>query len=295
LALQNQLIVLTNSNTPSALLRQIPLTHIKLLIHPNSGYDNFDPAYVQQAKFPIVLGHPLREAAVTEYILTSLMTASSPIPWRTAWDNTRQFSGRQLMDGQKILLSGFGHIGQRLAPILGGLGAQLFICDPFQTAPLQKALEDGLKAQALAWADVPWPELDSIILAASLNPTSRHQISREVVTQLKQKVILINSARGGLIDEAALALFLEGSGHQAFIDTWENEPHPSFNWQHPRLHASSHVAGVYPELGTRQLAYLRTCLIAWQRLPFAAFEVAYQRELLHHRLQTGPGGDAFLI
>jgi len=289
------LIVLTNSNTPEDLLRQIPLAQIKLLIHPNSGYDNFSPAYVQAAHFPIVLGHQLRAQAVTEYIMAALLAGTSPLPQQTAWDPTRQFPGRHLIAGQHIFLSGFGHIGQKVAALLATFGAHLYIYDPFKTTQIQAAIARGLPAQVLAWEQIPWPKIDAIILACSLNPTSQHQLSAAIVGQLQNQVILINSARGGLVTEEALALFLAKAGRQAFIDTWEHEPHPSFDWHHPQLQASSHIAGVYPELGLHMISYIGRCLQAWQSLTVAQFQEEWRDELLNFRLITPADGDAFLI
>lgn len=291
----DDLIVLTNSNTPSSLLEELPLPRIKLLIHPNSGYDNLAADFVRQANFDIILGHALRAPAVTEFILACVGQAYTPIPWRTAWDQQRSFPGRELIEAQHFLLSGFGHIGQRVAQILTGLGALVEVVDPFAQDRLTQAARHNPLLHPRAWPDINWGEISSIILAASLNPTSWHQINPEIVPKLGPRVTLINAARGPLIDPAALQLFLQGEQHHAFIDTWENEPRPLFDWHHPRLHASSHVAGVYPTLGKRMLDYTAQVISDFQKLDRANFQQKYQAECLQHRLRQDSQGQTYLI
>ena len=294
-ALADELIVLTNSNTSAQLLAEIPPDQIKLLIHPNSGYDNFAPEYVAQAKFPIILGHQLRALAVSEFILAAIFTAYTPLPWRQAWDPQRCFPGRQLIGAQHFLLSGFGHIGQRVAQHLTRLGATVEAFDPFADAALRAAAQTDPHLRPASWDQIPWQQLTGIILAASLNPTSWHQINSAVVGKLGPQVILINAARGPLVDPDALKLFLQGEQHQAFIDTWENEPHPNFDWRHPRLHASSHVAGVYPSLGQRMLDYMAQVITDEQQLAPDDFRQKYQAEWLNLRLRHNEQGAAYLI
>ncbi len=294
-ALADTAIVLTNSNTSSALLGEIPQEKIKLLIHPNSGYDNFSPSYVASAKFPMVLGHQLRATAVTEFILACVFQAFTPLPWRTSWDPQRHFPGRNLIAEEHFLLVGFGHIGSQVAQHLTALGAVIDVFDPWASEKANQAAALNPRLHPVAWEQIAWPHVTGLILAASLNPSSRHLIGPEVVGQLGSRAVLINAARGALIDPAALSLFLAGDQHYAYIDTWENEPHPAFDWHHPRLHASSHVAGVYPTLGDRMLDYLQQVITDEQQLAPTSFVQKYQAELLALRLRHDESGQAYFI
>jgi phosphoglycerate dehydrogenase-like enzyme len=94
------------------------------------------------------------------------------------------------------------------------------------------------------------PELlqacDVVVLCASLNRTSRHLIGEAELGAMKPTAVLVNVARGGLVDEAALVRALtEGRLRGAVLDVTEEEPLPSQSplWTTPNLIVTPHVSG----------------------------------------------------
>jgi phosphoglycerate dehydrogenase-like enzyme len=89
------------------------------------------------------------------------------------------------------------------------------------------------------------PSCDVVVLAAPSNPESRHVIDASRLQRMKPGSILVNIARGALIDEPALLASLErGVPACAILDVFETEPLPSESplWSHPRVRVSAHDA-----------------------------------------------------
>src|SRR5690606_32424520 len=101
--------LITNTHTNPDSISQTILEKTTLLIHPNSGHDNFQESFIENAAFPIVFGNPIRAHAVAEYILSALFQHFTKLPIHHHWDNDRLWN-RKLVRDQKILLLGFGTI-----------------------------------------------------------------------------------------------------------------------------------------------------------------------------------------
>lgn len=116
---------------------------------------------------------------------------------------------------------GLGKIGSRVAKSAKALGMKLFIYDPFVT---QDQVEH-LGAIYIKSLDEIWPKCDFITLHIPKKRETIHLINKDTIYKMKKGVKIINCARGGIIDEAALAEAIE-SGHVAMaaIDVFEQEP-----------------------------------------------------------------------
>jgi D-3-phosphoglycerate dehydrogenase len=142
--------------------------------------------------------------------------------------------------GRTLGLVGLGNIGRAVARKLGGWHLRLLAVDPY--VPPERAAELGVEL-----VDLPTlcRESDYISVHAPLLPETRHLISRPELAWMKPGVILINTARGPLLDEAALAESL-ASGHVAAagLDVFETEPLAPGSplRQHPRVILSDHAA-----------------------------------------------------
>lgn len=151
-----------------------------------------------------------------------------------------------LVGGSTIGLVGFGAIGRATAARLTGWGCRILATDP--AVPDDELATAGVQPvgfeELLGRADV-------VSLAVPLGPATHHLIDAEAIGRMRPGAFLINAARGGLVDEAALLSALDG-GHLAgaAIDTWEEEgpgtDHPLRH--HPRVLATGHVVGHSIEL-----------------------------------------------
>jgi D-3-phosphoglycerate dehydrogenase len=127
---------------------------------------------------------------------------------------------RQL-HGKRVGLVGLGAIGKELAKLLKGFEAEIVYYDPFPPAP---EVEQKLGVRGLA-LDELLATSDIVSLHLPLMPSTANLINRERIARMKPGAVLINSARGGLVDEAALAEALtEGRLFGAGIDAFAKEP-----------------------------------------------------------------------
>lgn len=155
-------------------------------------------------------------------------------------DYFTMFTGVEL-DGLTLGLLGMGRIGSRVARAARGLGMQVLAYDPY----LNRDLAREVGAAAAASLDELLTRADVVSLHVPLTPETRHLVNAERLARMKKGAILINTARGGLVDEAALLAALEsGHLHGAGIDVFDTEPPPA---DHPLLSrpdviATPHVA-----------------------------------------------------
>ncbi|MDA0184345.1 phosphoglycerate dehydrogenase [Solirubrobacter phytolaccae] len=153
------------------------------------------------------------------------------------WERTGPAVGSEL-GGATVGLVGYGAIGRAVHERLTGFGARILICDPFAPAG-----GPGVRHVDL---DTLLRASDVVSLHLPLTPGTRHLLDRARLALLPAHAILVNTARGGLVDEDALADALEaGALRAAALDVLALEPSPP-----GRLHAlenvtlTPHVAGL---------------------------------------------------
>lgn len=257
-------VLITNTHTN---IGQFDLSTIKLIIHPNSGYDNFSASQVAASPCPIILGNPVRAMAVTNYILSCLFSYYSFPPKHQTWDKQRIWP-RLLSDQLHVQLIGFGHIGKNLQQALSPVVKKLSIYDPYQNH-----------------FDLKWEQADVIIFACGLNSSSKKMLNQEQFKKLKENVLIINPARGELIEQPALWDFLSTHPQSfAYLDVFEKEPAPLEQWPLSNTHFSSHIAGVSSDLEQRIIDFEVSVLRDYIEMPTEQFVRSYQNLLLHKRL-----------
>lgn len=159
--------------------------------------------------------------------------------------------------GKRLGLVGAGAIGREVARLAGAFGMRVFALTP-GTAPLADAERVPDLPSLLARSDI-------LSLHCPLGPRTRHLIDAAAIAALPAGAFVINTARGGLIDEAALLAALD-RGHLAggALDVFEDEPPPAGAAlrDHPRLIATPHVAGVTPLAFERMGVMAAECIVA---------------------------------
>ena len=208
---------------------------IRLIIHPNSGYDNFQKDFINESGIPIILGNPIRAHAVSNYILSAIFERESYIPNESSWNKSRIWD-RSLLCQKTVAIIGLGHIGSIVKKSLKPLVSELIVFDPFKGFP---SIEEG-----------PIEKADIVILSCSLNEKNIGFIDEKVLRKMKKDVLFINPSRGKLINENHLINFLEKYPQAfAFLDVFEKEPLSYEKFSHLKnIKLSSHIAGVFKEL-----------------------------------------------
>jgi phosphoglycerate dehydrogenase-like enzyme len=138
-----------------------------------------------------------------------------------AWDKEHARGVNRQLHGKRIGLVGFGAIGRALAKLLAGFEVEIVYYDPV-AAPAE--IERDLRVKALPLDEVI-ATADIVSLHLPLSPATAGLMDAARIARMKPGAVLINAARGGLVDEAALAQALrEGRLFGAGIDAFAKEP-----------------------------------------------------------------------
>ncbi|QPQ54802.1 phosphoglycerate dehydrogenase [Allosphingosinicella flava] len=218
-------------------------TNLKVVGRAGIGVDNVDiPA--ASAKGVVVMNTPFGNSITTaEHAIALMFALARELPQADAstqagkWEKNR-FMGVELTS-KTLGLIGAGNIGSIVADRALGLKMKVVAFDPFLTP--ERAVDLGIEKVEL---DQLLARADFITLHTPLTDQTRNILSRENLAKTKKGVRIINCARGGLIDEAALKDMLE-SGHVAgaALDVFVEEPAK----QNPLFGTSGFVAT--PHLG----------------------------------------------
>jgi D-3-phosphoglycerate dehydrogenase len=208
-----------------------------------SGTDTIDRAAAQARGIVVVAAAGVNAAAVAEQALALLLAiAKSVIPLNARmhaghWDKATHKSLE--LGGRTVGLVGLGAIGQRFARMAHAMEMRVIGFDPFA-----RDLPAHIEAVDL---DTLWREADVLSLHCPLTPDNAGLLNAQILARCKRGVIVLNTARGGLIDEAALLDALRnGQVAAAGLDSFAVEPlavpHP-FQGQ-PNIVLSPHIGGV---------------------------------------------------
>ncbi len=224
-------------------------TKLKVVGRAGIGVDNVDLKSAT-ARGVIVMNTPHGNSITTaEHAIAMMFALARQIPEATAstkagkWEKNR-FMGTELT-GKTLGLIGAGNIGSIVADRAQGLHMRVVAFDPYLSE--KRALDMGVEKLEL---DELLARADFITLHTPMTDATRNIVSREAMAKCKRGVRIINCARGGLIDEAALAeAITSGQVGGAALDVFETEPakdSPLFGLENvvctPHLGASTNEA-----------------------------------------------------
>lgn len=199
-------------------------TNLKVIGRAGIGVDNVDIPYAS-AKGVVVMNTPFGNSITTaEHAIAMLMALARQIPEANERTQKGEWPKNAFMGvevtGKTLGLIGAGNIGSIVASRALGLKMKVVAFDPFLTE--ERAVEMGVEKADL---DTLLARADFITLHTPLTDQTRNILSKENLAKTKQGVRIVNCARGGLIDEAALKDALE-SGHVAgaALDVFAEEP-----------------------------------------------------------------------
>lgn len=216
---------------------------LKVISKHGSGTDTIDKVAAKERGIEVVAAVGANAAAVAEQALALLLAcAKSVVELNTRmhaghWDKATHKSLE--LGGRTVGLVGLGAIGLRFAKMADALGMRVIGFDPFA-----KNLPDYVQSVPL---DTIWRESDAVSLHCPLTDENRGMLNTGTLAQCKRGVIVVNTARGGLIDEAALlAAVRSGQVMAAGLDSFAAEPMaPGHPFQgEPRFILSPHIGGV---------------------------------------------------
>jgi phosphoglycerate dehydrogenase-like enzyme len=198
--------------------------HLRLIQKVGAGIDTIDVTAAKAAGIAVCNLPGTNSRAVAEHVIGLMLSVLRKIPlfdaeirhgagW--AWPQARQDSLGEL-GGRTVGIVGYGAVAHQLVPLLRGFGTEIAYCDEREVPDAVGRRMDlgGLLAAS-----------DIVTLHVPLTDATRNMINRDSIRRMKTGAVLINAARGGLVDQDALAEALtSGKLAAAGLDTFAAEP-----------------------------------------------------------------------
>jgi len=225
------------------------LRKVKLIQVLSAGYDGIDIERLRQSGIPLCNNGGANSYAVSEHAILLMLAVYRRLPALDRLVRAGQWKSSKLgeeqeheLAGKTVGIVGAGMIGRTIARRLSGFEVKLLYHDPVRL-PAADAAKLNMTYRDL---DDLLRESDVVTLHAPSNASTHHLICDRTLALMKREAILINTARGELIDEAALYRALsEGRIWAAGLDTFDREPpdpkNPIFTL--PNVVLSPHAAG----------------------------------------------------
>lgn len=214
---------------------------IEVLQTFNAGLDA--PAYRQiAAKGVRICNSSAQAIGIAEYVMAQVLALFQPLAEQRALQAARKWQRTPFREvcGTHWLIIGFGPIGRAIAQRAKGFAAHVSV--------VRRTPETGATVDRSGTiADLPrfLPAADVVVLACPLNDATRRLAGKAFFDALKPGAVLVNIARGGLIDEPALIAALdEGRLAAAVLDVFHTEPLPADDplWSHPKIRLTAHTS-----------------------------------------------------
>jgi D-3-phosphoglycerate dehydrogenase len=221
---------------------------IKVVTRIGVGYDAVDVPALSRRKIPLMVVGSANSPSVAEQALFMMLTLAKRAAEMHALVRDGQWStrlGKLPYDlfGKTVLLIGFGRIGTRTAKRCLAMEMNVLVYDPYKPAKEIKAAG----CEAVDDLDAALPRADFVSIHCPKTPETVGMFNADRLKRMMPSAYLVNTARGGLIDEAALyeALTsgrLAGAGLDVFAQEPPPVPYPLFDL--PNVIIAPHVAGV---------------------------------------------------
>jgi D-3-phosphoglycerate dehydrogenase len=225
--------------------------NMKLIIRGGVGVDNIEVAHAKSKGIEVRNTPGASSASVAELAMAMMFAIAREV---SAADRTmkegkwekKAFSKGMEVGGKVLGLIGLGRIGSSLAEKARGLGMYVMAYDKFPSAVRDKTIPLHSKAEVIEKADF-------ISLHIPFDKATGPEITAADFEKMKKGVVIINCARGGVVDEDALLANLNsGKVRGAGIDVWVGEPSPRADLaSHPKVVAIPHVGAATVEAQER--------------------------------------------
>ena len=229
---------------------------LKIISRHGVGYDNIDLKSSKQKNLTLAITSTANAVAVAEHVMFMLLNISKR---KNMYDSTvkeGKFNDRNKLPktvelwNKNILIAGFGRIGQALIKRCLGFEMKVFVYDPFVSKDVVEKL-GGTKVDSMEEA---CKDMDAISLHIPLNDKTKNIINYDLLKTMKKNCIVINAARGGIVNEFDLNKALdENLIFGAGLDVFETEPPEANNplLKNDKVFLSPHTAAFTEECMTR--------------------------------------------
>lgn len=221
-------VTIRTAPLPGAVLDQGE--RLKVVSRHGVGYDNIDVAALTRRGIPLAIAADANATAVAEHTLFFMLAlAKQALRYDRAtreggWAVRNRLEAVDLL-GRRVLVMGFGRIGREVAKRCAAFGMEVMIYDPYVQA---NVIEAAGGYRSIPDFEAALPETDVLTVHMPLGADSRALIGSAELEALPAHAFVINAARGGIIDEAALHDALtSGKIAGAGLDVFDQEPPPT--------------------------------------------------------------------
>lgn len=228
---------------------------LKLICRWGVGVDSVDVPYASSRGIAVTNTPGANASAVSELAVLLMLAVGRNLMFHNrsiqngVWSRTMFTDNAVSLNGKKVGIIGGGNIGRQVARRVQAFGAEARYYDVFRLAPETEKQFD--------LTFVPLDDLladsDVVTLHVPLLDNNHHMLNAEKIALMKRNAILINTARGGLVDDKALLTAVdEGRLMGAGLDCVEDDPLPAGHplLDHPNIVITPHVGGNTSDLGT---------------------------------------------
>ena len=217
-------VFLGNQKLDASVIGQCP--RLRLIAKQGSGFDNIDVAAATSRGIPVVISAGINAEAVAEHVMMLMLAASRRLHKYDLSVRDGNFAQRSACEelelrGKLLGLIGYGKIGRAVASFARAFGMRISVFDPYfseQDAANEHVIRFDTIQALLEQSDV-------VSVHVPLTSETRGLLGKAQIAQMKQDSVLVNCARGGIVDETALYnAIVSGRVFGAGIDVYAQEP-----------------------------------------------------------------------
>ena len=217
---------------------------LRLVARPGTGLDNVDVGYAKSRGVSVVNSPESLVEGVAEHVVMLMLALSRKLVQADTGTKAGRWEKNSLIGkelrGNVLGVVGLGRIGRRIAEIARTLGMSVLFYDVL-TIPPEVVSELGARVVGL---DELFSSADYVTLHVPMTPQTSHMVGASRLARMKPTAFLINTSRGGVIDEDALAAALgEGRLGGAALDVFEKEPPSGAILSAPNTILTPHIGG----------------------------------------------------
>ena len=230
--------------------------NLKIISRHGVGYDNIDLEVSKKKDITLAITATANAVAVAEHVMFMILNISKRGSMYDDTVKSGKFNERNKLPktvelwNKNILIAGFGRIGQALIKRCLGFEMNVFVFDPFVSKEFIEK-RGGTKVDNLSETS---KDMDAMSLHIPLNDETKNIINYELLKSMKKNCIIINAARGGIVNEVDLDIDLnENLIFGAGLDVFETEPPAKNNplLKNKKVFLSPHTAAFTEECMTR--------------------------------------------
>ena len=230
--------------------------NLKIISRHGVGYDNIDLKVSKKKDITLAITATANAVAVAEHVMFMILNISKRGSMYDDTVKSGKFNERNKLPktvelwNKNILIAGFGRIGQALIKRCLGFEMNVFVFDPFVSKEFIEK-RGGTKVDNLSETS---KDMDAMSLHIPLNDETKNIINYELLKSMKKNCIIINAARGGIVNEVDLDRALnENLIFGAGLDVFETEPPAENNplLKNKKVFLSPHTAAFTEECMTR--------------------------------------------